>query len=221
MFVAHPDVSTSLCKIMAQHGSDKGNYAGDFKHNYTQYYHFLFSRKRKQVKNVFEIGVGSINPEYANNMGSNGRPGASLYGWRDYFPNANIYGADIDKDVLFTEDRIKTFFCDQFSSSSILDMWLHDDLKDITFDLIIDDGCHHPNANACFFENSIHKLSKKGVYIIEDIADGYLHMWMEKIFEWKERYPYLTFNLLPIYNIHHHQKLRANNILIVNYMPID
>ena len=34
-----------------------------------------------------------------------------------------IYGADIDKDILFTEDRIKTFYVDQLSADSIKKMW--------------------------------------------------------------------------------------------------
>lgn len=219
MFVAHPDVLTPLCNIMSQYGSDKGGYAGQFKHNYTHYYHFLFARSRKKIQNVFELGVGTTNSKYANNMGEDGKPGASLYGWKDYFPNAMIYGADVDKDVLFEEARIKTFFCDQFDSRIIQDMWQNDTLKNIKFDLMIDDGCHNPIANACFFENSIHKLSKKGFYVIEDICDSYLNIWFDKIMEWKEKYPFLTFNLLPIYNIHHHDKLKANNLMVIRHMP--
>ena len=43
-------------------------------------------------------------------MNINGKPGASLRAWRDYFENALIYGADIDKNILFKENRINTFF---------------------------------------------------------------------------------------------------------------
>ena len=39
-------------------------------------------------------------------MGSEGVPLASLRAWRDYFKNANIYGADIDKGILKDEERI-------------------------------------------------------------------------------------------------------------------
>ena len=48
-----------------------------------------------------------------------GKPGASLRVWRDYFPNAIIYGADIDKDILFAEERIKTFYIDQLDPVAI------------------------------------------------------------------------------------------------------
>ena len=33
--------------------------------------------------------------------------------WKEYFSNAEIYGADIDKNVLFFENRIKTYHVDQ------------------------------------------------------------------------------------------------------------
>ena len=102
-------------------------------------------------------------------MGKNGRPGASLYGWREVFVNSNIFGADIDKQILFTDTRIKTFFCDVTDVNSITSMWNNQDLSG-KFDIIIDDGLHIFNHNITFFTNSIHKLSENGYYIIEDIA---------------------------------------------------
>ena len=38
------------------------------------------------------------------------------------------------------------------------------------FDIIIDDGFHSFDAACCLYENSIHKLKKGGIYIIEDIT---------------------------------------------------
>ena len=34
-------------------------------------------------------------------MGKNGTPGASLKAFKEYLPNTNLYGADVDKDILF------------------------------------------------------------------------------------------------------------------------
>lgn len=48
-----------------------------------------------------------------NFMGNNCRPCASIYGWKEFFQNSLIFGADIDKDILINEDRIKTYYCDQ------------------------------------------------------------------------------------------------------------
>jgi hypothetical protein len=45
-------------------------------------------------------------------MSGGGKPGASLYVWRDFFPNAYIFGADIDKEVLFNDKRITTGYID-------------------------------------------------------------------------------------------------------------
>ena len=68
----------------------------------------LFSQKKNSVTNIFEIGLGSINTKIVSNMGKFGKPGASLRAFRDFCPNAIIYGADIDQSILFKEERIKT-----------------------------------------------------------------------------------------------------------------
>jgi len=101
-------------------------------------------------------------------MGPKGKPGASLRVWRDYFPNAEIFGADVDQSILFTEPRIRTFHVDQTSPSSIERMWNEIGVAD--FDLMIDDGLHTFDAGRSLFENSIAKLSQTGQYIIEDVA---------------------------------------------------
>jgi predicted methyltransferase len=71
-------------------------------------------------------------------------------------------------------------------------MWKHDELKE-NFDIIIDDGLHTFDANVCFFENSIHKLSDNGYYIIEDIQNSELILFNSKIDEWKKKYSDLSF----------------------------
>ena len=74
-----------------------------------------------------------------SSMGSIGKPGASLRMWKDYF-QYNIYGADIDRDILFNEERINTYYVDQLNTESIKSMWKDIGLND--FDIIIDDGLH-------------------------------------------------------------------------------
>ena len=103
-------------------------------------------------------------------MGKDGRPGASLYGWQEFFPNSYIFGADIDTDILFNTDKIKTYYCDQRSPEIILKMWIKPDLQE-NFDIIIEDGLHTFDGHVCFFENSIHKLKTNGYYIIEDVIN--------------------------------------------------
>jgi hypothetical protein len=151
-----------LCHIMNKCGSDKGNGW----HNYTIVYNELFKDIRYNKLNIFEVGLGTNNLSFPCNMGPTGIPGASVRGWREYFPNSEIYGADIDKTILFEEDRIHTFFVDQLDSSIIKDMWekIPED-----FDIIIDDGFHNFTANTNFLANSFHKLKQNGIYVIEDI----------------------------------------------------
>ena len=98
-------------------------------------------------------------------MNINGKPGASLRAWRDYFSNALIYGADIDKKILFEEDRIKTFYLDQKNKNDIGKMWSQ--INKSNFDLIVDDGLHNYKAAIILFENSIQYLKYNGIYIKE------------------------------------------------------
>ena len=100
-------------------------------------------------------------------MTSNGKPGASLRVFRDYFPKAEIYGGDIDNKIFFQEERIFTFEVDQLSSPSIEKMWSN--INKSNFDLIVDDGLHTCEAALNLFENSFKKLKNGGVYIIEDV----------------------------------------------------
>ena len=100
-------------------------------------------------------------------MGAHGKPGASLRVWRDYFRNAIVIGADIDREILFEEDRIKTYYLDQTNPQAIAEFWRNLGLEG--FDVILDDGLHTFEAGVCLFENSISKLAKNGVYIIEDV----------------------------------------------------
>ena len=205
-------VATPLCEIMGRYGSDKGNLDNSQQHNYTTFYHYLF--KNLKPSRVFELGIGTNDVTMASNMGANGRPGASLYCWREFFPNALVYGADIDRKCLFATDRIQTFYCDQTDQTSIQQLWAHPELSE-KFDIIIEDGLHHLHANVCFFENSIHKLARGGYYIIEDIREhDTLPAIANKIGEWVRQYPHLSFQLM---KIPHRKNNFGNNLVVVHY----
>jgi hypothetical protein len=92
--------------------------------------------------------------------------------WRDYFKNSLIYGGDIDKEILFEEDRIKTFYLDQLNEHSIKEMWSN--INKSNFDIIFDDGLHSFEAGLTMFSYSFDKLRKNGIYIIEDVGFKYL-----------------------------------------------
>lgn len=172
-----------LSKLAIQFGSDKGGY-GELSphfqwphHTYTDIYTKLFLLGRHCIRNVFECGLGTNNPNIESNMSINGSPGASLRMWREFFPNAQIYGADIDREILFEEPRIKTYYVDQRSASSILKMW--QEIGKDNFDVLIDDGLHTFEAGTTLFENSYRMLRKEGVYIIEDVSASNLLRYQE------------------------------------------
>jgi SAM-dependent methyltransferase len=157
----HP---TYLCELMSSFGSDK---AAPF-HNYTVVYDWLFSRFREEELTIFELGLGTNKVGAPSTMGPDGKPGASLRAWRTYFPASEIFGADIDRDILFDEDRIRTLWVDQRDPTAIRALW--EKLEDISFDIMIDDGLHEASANICFFMESFRKLKPGGIYAIEDVT---------------------------------------------------
>ena len=174
---------TELCE---KYKSDKGSINHKKKsiwgweaHTYSNYYYSLFNHFKDDVKLVFECGLGTNNTDYQSNMSVNGMPGASLKVWRDFFKNAQIYGADIDKDILFEEERIKTFYVDQLNTPSIETMWKKIGIQN--FDIIIDDGLHTTDANINLFINSFNKLKKNGIYIIEDVYHREFNYIMKKL----------------------------------------
>lgn len=207
-----PTRPTVLCEIMGRNGSDKGDKNNKGWHNYTTYYSALFESSKNESLNIFELGLGTNNIKVPSNMGVNGKPGASLRGWREYFPNAYIFGADIDRDILFEEDRIKTYWCDQLSPEAIEALWSNSSIP-ANFDIIIEDGLHTFQANKIFFENSIHMLKSGGVYIIEDIVISQSTSYLAQIDEWKVRYPDLIFSLIQIPNAYNRHD---NCIMLIN-----
>ena len=189
---------TRLCEIMGRNKSDKGHIdINNSWHNYTTFYYSIFNDIYDKTLRIFELGLGTNNTNIPSTMGINGRPGASLYGWSEFFPNSTIFGADIDSDILFNTDNIQTFYCDQTNPEIITKMWDEPDLQD-NFDIIIEDGLHSFDANVCFFENSIHKLNLNGYYIIEDINIYAAPLIKNKINEWQVRYNNCAFTLLNI-----------------------
>ena len=190
-----------LTDLMNMYGSDKGGLNNH--HNYTAYYSEIFSLRKNVVKNFLEVGLGTNNINIPSNMGPTGKPLASLRAWRDYFSEAQIYGADIDRNILKDEERIKTYFVDQNNPTSISEMFKNINVD--KFDIIIEDGLHEYNANICFFENAINYLSEDGIYIIEDI----FYKDIKKF----ERYFKKTKYIFSIIEIFHHHNI-ANNALI-------
>lgn len=153
----------TLGYILSGNGSDKSN-----NHNYHILYSYIFNKLGEQSKlQILEIGLGTNNPNLISTMGMDGRPGASLYAFRDYLPNANIYGCDIDTDILFESERIKTYYVDQLELKTFDE--LSTKLPNVMFDLIIDDGLHSIAANFNTLLFALQNLNINGWFVVEDI----------------------------------------------------
>jgi hypothetical protein len=149
-------------------GSDKGGF---------HLYHYVYGailEDRAQVRAVCEIGLGTNNLDVVSNMGAHGRPGASHRAFRDYLPNAHIYGGDVDARVLFQEDRITTLHVDQTVEASLEQFF--DAIPD-NLDLIIDDGLHSPFANLLTLRCSLPKIKEGGWVVVEDVQANSLPVW--------------------------------------------
>lgn len=177
------DKSCELLRLCDVYGSDKGELREEGhpypwpSHTFADYYSRLFSHCRENVRNVFECGLGTNNPDLLSSMGVSGKPGASLRIWRDYFPNAMIYGADIDESILFQEDRIRTFYIDQLDPTAIENFWRKVGISG--FDFIIDDGLHTFEGGSTLFLHSVDRLAANGIYIIEDVGAADLLRYKE------------------------------------------
>lgn len=201
-YITNSNSNSKLTELMNYYGSDKGGKNNH--HNYADFYSEIFFHRRNEIKNFLEIGLGTNNLNLPSNMGIDAVPLASLRAWRDYFKNAQIYGADIDKSILKNEERIKTFFVDQTNSESIKKLF--NSIGELKFDIILEDGLHEYNANICFFENSIDYLKNNGIYIIEDVF-------------YKDKKKFLNYFRNKNYNFSivdiHHKKNIANNCLAI------
>lgn len=161
--------STPLCDLFYKYLSDKCPRVG---HIYSTFYYNTFKNYKNTFKNIIEIGVGTT-PLMKPLCGEQYMPGASLRAWRDFFPQATIFGLDIEKEVLFNEDRINCFYTDQSNKNSltqtIKEIRNYKNNENLFFDLIIDDGSHNPEHIITTFETLKEYVRPNGFYVIEDV----------------------------------------------------
>lgn len=125
-------------------GGDKGTI-----HHYIESYDKLFTPMRDREINVLEIGINR---------------GESLAMWREYFPNAKIYGIDIKLPNPI--DGVTMLECSQIDKQKLSELF-----KDINFDIVVDDGSHKIQHQLLSINYLWSKMNRDGLYIIEDIQD--------------------------------------------------
>ena len=153
---------TLLCDIAFKYGTDK---CPNIKHSFTPFYYQLLKDQAAKFKKVLEIGVG-LKRQHSHSPQNT--QAAGLYMWREFFPQAQIYGADVDPQLVFTDNRITTFLCDQ-SSKTDLQALIKKTGSDL--DLVIDDGSHIPAQQIFTCLTLMPLLAKNVLYIIEDVRD--------------------------------------------------
>jgi len=159
-----------LGNLLAHYGSDKST-----SHNY----HLLYAKllKRNAPFALLEVGLGKISKVISGDC-------ASIKAFRDWAPNARLYGMDIERRLLFQEDRIRTFWADQFDEASLIKA-----AGNITepLDLIIDDGLHRPWPNFNTIHALLPLLKESGTMVIEDIEDNH-YFWPPMIAALSSKY---------------------------------
>jgi len=154
----------TLDEISKRYNLDK-NAASGF-HDYIPAYDSLFRNIRMTAKTVVEIGIGVVEAgQMGGAVGQGYKTGNSLRCWRDYFPEATIYGLDI-YPVNLVEPRIRCLKVDQ---GSVTDLSYFLNVVRDNLDVVIDDGSHL-SWHQLFGFLSLHPYLKiGGFYCIEDI----------------------------------------------------
>jgi hypothetical protein len=157
--------SGELGEMFAKYGSDKAG------HQYHHFYASILGPKRHDGLAIFEVGLGTNHEDVVSNMGAGARPGASLRAFQEYLPNTSVFGADVDRRILFNEDRIQTRWVDQTQPHTFDAMGMP------TLDLVIDDGLHSSHANFTTLAWGLRQVRVGGWVVIEDIRESTLPAW--------------------------------------------
>uniref|UniRef100_A0A6C0I0A5 Methyltransferase n=1 Tax=viral metagenome TaxID=1070528 RepID=A0A6C0I0A5_9ZZZZ len=166
-------------------------------HSYFDTYEKLFSSIRITARNILEVGIFW---------------GGSIRLWRDYFSNAQIYGVDIcnldfiQKESIKNDNHITLFtntngYDDTFINENFIN-------KNITFDMILDDGPHDLQSMIDLIVKYVPLLTENGIMVIEDVQD---FQWTETL---KEYVPNELKQYIQVYDLRH-IKGRYDDILFV------
>ncbi|MCT8330935.1 tetratricopeptide repeat protein [Albidovulum sediminis] len=149
-------MSDPLTRLAIVYGTDKFGY-----HDYTPNYHKLFAHLRDSPVRMMEIGVGGY--------GDSDRGGQSLEVWRDYFPQGEITGIDIQKKVMDLGPRVRILQGSQVDEAFLRTV----EAERGPFDIILDDGSHRNEHVVESFRILFPTLKAGGIYAVEDVQTSF------------------------------------------------
>ena len=173
--------------------------------NYYDVYESHFECIRTEPIRLLEIGV---------------RWGGSIWGWRNYFPNAHLVGLDIDPNVLQyngNDDKlnVQLYVGDQCDINLLTDL----NTKHGPFDIIIVDGGHTMDQQLITFNTMWPLLNNGGLYIVEDTHTSY---WPSFGGGYKRENTFLEFVKSMIDSIHaYHHKMHQRSADMKNNQPVN
>jgi len=148
-----------LERLFTHYGTDKGIWG------YTPTYAAVLGPTRMHVRRVLEIGICGYR-DLPNNV-----VGASLFCWKDYFPNAEIFGLDNDERFIFhDQQRIQTALCDAYDPFQLLRAIDGFCPNGEQFDVIVDDAVHDPVPQISLMNMLAPYLRHGGHYFMEELC---------------------------------------------------
>jgi hypothetical protein len=149
-------VVETLDSLFNRYNSDKGSQIR-CAHRYSRVYEPLFAPLREAPLRLLEIGLAQECVQ---------RDCPSLRVWLDYFPNAQIYGYDINDHSYFQHERVRIFRGNQADPNDLRRFmaWAGEPM-----DIIIDDGSHHFHHQQVSLTHLFDFVKPGGLYIIEDL----------------------------------------------------
>jgi hypothetical protein len=90
--------------------------------------------------------------------------------WQKYFPRGKIVGLDVNDASHLNSERVQTYVVDQGSRNDLEQFVLT--VRNILFDVIVDDGSHRPDHQQLTLGLLFPLLKVGGLYFIEDLTNN-------------------------------------------------
>lgn len=136
-----------LTELADKYETDKGNKG--WAHKFTEFYHKHLEHLRNNKIRLLEIGVQGFKSHYM---------------WKEYFPNAQVYGMDCSP--LVSKDNIEVFVGNQGDRKDLIEMM---NTFGGQWNIIIDDGGHRMWEQQITLAVLFQYLKSGGLFVVEDL----------------------------------------------------